>query len=77
MYKLITSAKDTDDLSIGFDRDRGRRRDELTYNKNTKGDNHVRFMLKDVFGFAQHQEKATHGLGYDITKKKERWSHFG
>ena len=32
MYKLITSAKDTDDLSIGFDRDRGRRREELTNN---------------------------------------------
>ena len=25
MYKLITSARITDDLSIGFDRDRGRR----------------------------------------------------
>ena len=25
MYKLITSAKDTNDLSFGFDRDRGRR----------------------------------------------------
>ena len=24
MYKLITSAKDSDDLSIGIDRDRGR-----------------------------------------------------
>ena len=37
MYKLLTSAKDSDDLSIGFDRDRGRRRDELTQTKkNTK-----------------------------------------
>ena len=25
MYKMITSARDTDDLSVGFDRDRGRR----------------------------------------------------
>ena len=25
MYKLITSARGSDDLSIGFDRDRGRR----------------------------------------------------
>ena len=30
MYKLITSSKGSDDLSIGFDRDRGRRQRELT-----------------------------------------------
>ena len=24
-------------------------------------------MLKDVFGFAEHQEKATSGLGYKLT----------
>ena len=30
MFKLITIAKDTDDLCVGFDRDRGRRRDELS-----------------------------------------------
>ena len=24
-------------------------------------------MLKDVFGFAEHQEKATYGLSYKIT----------
>ena len=33
LYKLITSARNTDDLSIGFDRDRGRRQRELTNNK--------------------------------------------
>ena len=36
MYKLITTAKDMNDLSIGFDRDRTRRRSELTNNKNLK-----------------------------------------
>ena len=36
MYKLVFSAEDIDDLSIGFDRDRGRRRQELTNNKNIK-----------------------------------------
>ena len=36
MYKLITTAKGCDDLSIGFDRDRTRRRNELTNNKNVK-----------------------------------------
>ena len=32
-YKRITSARNTDDFSIGFDRDRGRRQRELTNNK--------------------------------------------
>ena len=67
MYKLITTAKGCDDLSIGFDRDRTRRRNELTNNKNVKGKYHVRIYLKDVFGFAEHQEKATYGLGYKLT----------
>ena len=30
-------------------------------NKIIKGKYHVRIMLKDVFGFAEHQEKATYG----------------
>ena len=32
-YKLATSAKDSDDLFFGFDRDRDRRQRELTSNK--------------------------------------------
>ena len=32
-YKLIISAKDTDDLFFGFDRDRNRRQQELTITK--------------------------------------------
>ena len=55
------------DLSIGFDRDRTRRRNELTNNKNIKGRYHVRIYLKDLFGYAEHQEKATYGLGYKLT----------
>ena len=67
MYKLLTSSKDSNDLSIGFDRSRNRRKDELAQNKNVKGKYYVRIMLKDVFGFAEHQEKATYGLGYKLT----------
>ena len=40
MYKLITSARGTDDLSIGFHRDRARRRRDLTINKTQKGKFH-------------------------------------
>ena len=57
MYKLLASSKGSDDLSIGFDRDRTRRRNELTNNKNIKGKYHVRIYLKDVFGYAEYQEK--------------------
>ena len=67
MYKLKTTAKRCDDLSIGFDRGRTSRRNELTNNKNIKGKYHVRIYLKDVFGFAEHEEKATYGLGYKLT----------
>ena len=55
MYKLVTSARNADDLSIGFDRDRERRKRELTNNKNIKGKYHVTIMLKDILGFAEHQ----------------------
>ena len=67
MYKLLTSSKGSDDLSIGFDRDRNRRQREMTINKTQKGKFHVRFFLKDVFGFAEYQDKCTYGLGYKLT----------
>ena len=67
MYKLLTSSKGSDDLSIGFDRDRNRRQRELSKNKSQRGKYHVRIYLKDVFGFAEYQEKATYGLGYKLT----------
>ena len=67
MYKLLTSSKDSEDLSIGFDRSRARRKRELSNNKSIKGKFHIRIYLKDIFGFAGHQEKETYGLGYKLT----------
>ena len=67
MYKLITSAKHSDDSSIGFDRERGRRKDEKALIKNIKGKYYLRIMLKDIFRFAEHREEANYGLGYKIT----------
>ena len=67
MYKLLSSSKESDDLSIGFDRSRDRRKRELTKNKNIRGKFHLRIYLRDIFGFAKHQETATHGLGYKLT----------
>ena len=66
MYKLITTAKDMNNRSIGFDRDRTRRRNELTNNKNIKGKYLLRIIFKDIIGFAEYQEKATFGLGYRL-----------
>ena len=70
MYKLSTPSKGSDDLSIGFDRDRIRRQRELTNNKTQKGKYHVRIYLKDGFGFAEYQNKGTYGLGYKLTLTK-------
>ena len=67
MYKLLTSSKGSDDLSIGFARDRTGRRNELTNNKNIKGKYHVRIYLKDIFVYAENQQKATYGLGCKLT----------
>ena len=72
MYKLITSSKDSNDLSIGFDNSRNRRRDELALNKDIKCKYHVKIMLKDVFGFVEQQEKATYGLGYKLTLTRNK-----
>ena len=67
MYKLLTSSKDSDDLSIGSDRNRGRRKNDLSNNKSIKGKYHIRIHLKDFFGYAECQEKGTYGLGYKLT----------
>ena len=72
MFKLITSSKNSDDLSVGFDRSRARQQDEMTDNKRVKGKYHVRTMLKDIFGFAEHQEKATFGLDYKLTLTRNK-----
>ena len=72
MYKIISSSNYGDDLSIGFDRSRDRRRDELALKKNIKDKYHLKIMLKDVFGFTECQEKATYGLGYKLTLPRNK-----
>ena len=66
-YKLLSSSRDSDDLSIGFDRSRDRRKRELLNNKIQKGKSHLRIYLKDVFGFAEFQEVGTFGLSCRLT----------
>ena len=64
LYKLISSSRDSDDISIGFHRSIEARERELTNNKTTKGNYHVRINLSDIFGCAEHQDNSTYGLGY-------------
>ena len=73
MYKLLTSSRGSEDLSLGFHRDLVVKQDQLARNKNIKGKNHLRIMLKDVFNFAEPYEKATYGLGFKlaVTKNKD------
>ena len=66
MYKILTTFRSSDDLSISFYRDRNTRQQELTNNRNHKGKYHLRNILEDVFRFAEHHEKATYGLGYKV-----------
>ena len=63
MNKVKTSSKDSDDLSIGFNRDRNRRQRQLTNNRKITGKYHITNKLRDIFGFAEYQEKANYGLG--------------
>ena len=70
MYRLLSSSRDSDDLSIGFDRSRDRRKRELLNNKTQKDKFHLRIYLKDVFVFAEHQKTGTFGLSYQLTLRR-------
>ena len=59
MYELILGSTGSDNLSIGFHRSITKCEQELTENKTTKRNYQVRLDLKDVFGFAEHQQNAT------------------
>ena len=72
MNKPKTSSRASDDLSIGFDGDRGKRQQESIDNKNTKGNFYLGIMLEDVFGFAEHQEKTTCGLGHKLALARNK-----
>ena len=74
LYKLIASARGSHDLSMGFDRDRGRRQRELTDFKNQKVKYPVRIQIKVIFGFAQQEEKATFGIGDKLTITRKNYN---
>ena len=43
--------------------------------KQTKGNSHLRIYLKDVFGFVEHHDNSTYGLGYKLTLQRNSDSH--
>ena len=45
---------------------------ESTNIQNAQGKYHVKIMLKDVFGFAEHQEETTYGLGFKIALTRNK-----
>ena len=57
LCELITSSKDSDVLSIGFDRNGYKNGEQLTNNKNQKGKNHIRLMPRDAFDLLNTKEK--------------------
>ena len=75
LHKLISSSRVNDDLSVAFHRSNEVRENELTKNKTTKGNYHVRIYSKDVFGFAQDQENCTYGWGYKLTLQRNSDNH--
>ena len=75
MHKLISSSRDSDVLSIGFHRSIEARERELSNKKSTKGNYHVRNYLKDIFGFAEHEDNCTYGLGYKLTLQRNSDHH--
>ena len=75
MHKLISSSRDNDDLSIGFHRSNGICERELTNNKQTKKNYFVTIYPKDVFGFAEHHDNFTYGLGYKLTLQRNSDNH--
>ena len=74
-HKLTSSSRDSDDLSIGFHRSIEARERDLSNNKTTKGTYHVRIYLKDIFGFAGHQDNCTYGLGYKLKLQRNSDKH--
>ena len=47
----------------------------MTNNKLTKENYQVRIYLKDVFGFAEHQDICTYGLSYKLTLQRNSDNH--
>ena len=75
MHKVISSSRNSDDLSISYHRSNEISEKKLNNNETTKGNYHVRNYLKDIFGFAEHQDSCTYDLGYKLTLQRNNDNH--
>ena len=75
IYISISSSRDSYVSSNGFHRSTEARERELTNNKTTKGNYLVRNYLREVFGFAEHQDNCTYRLGYKLTSQRNSDNH--
>ena len=76
MYKLISSTRDSDDLSNCFHRSIEAREKELTHCKTTKGNYYVRIYFRYLFfGFGEHQDNCTYRLGYKLSLQRNSDNH--
>ncbi len=71
MYKMLSDGEG--DLMTYFEKDtqdaavvNTERRNRLLNNTPEKGTVFVRILLKDLFGYVEHQDKITYGLGYKL-----------
>ena len=64
MYKLLTSTRGYNNLSIGFARDNIDPSTEGIVNFKFHGKLQLRILLKNVFSFAEKQQNAISGLVY-------------
>ena len=75
IHKLLSSSRDNDDLSFGLHRSNAVRDEDLTDNKTTKGNYHVRIYLNYISGFAEHHNKCSYGLCYKLTLQRKNDIH--
>ena len=66
VFKLLSSSKESDDLSYGFDRSRDRKKRELTNNNNIKDKYHLRNCLRDFFWICRAPRNSNLWFGIQI-----------
>ena len=71
MHSLISSKRDSDNLSYGFHRINEARERELTKKYSTNGNYHARIYSKVVFGFAKYQDNCPHGLSFKLNVQRK------
>ena len=75
MYNFLSSSRDSDGLSKGFDRSFEAGEAELTNDKTNKGYYHGRNFLKDVFGLAEYRDNCTFVFGYKLKIQRNSDNH--